>query len=79
MAVMKGPRPPEETVEILARQVREGSLSRTALLRELMRLGLQEQRKWKAIHYARSGRVDLNQAAEIAGIDVEGLKALLRA
>lgn len=73
----KVPMTPEETVESLARSVREGKLSRQGLLRELIKLGLEEQKRWKAIHYVRTGRVDMTKGAEIAGLDIDGFQTLL--
>lgn len=77
MALERKLRSPEETVEALADAVKAGKLSRPALLRELMRLGLEEQKRWKAIHHYRTGRVDLQRAAEIAGVDEDGMRALM--
>lgn len=77
MASMKTRRTPEETVEMLAVMIREGKLSRQGLLRELMKLGLEEQKRWKAIRLVQSGRVDLRTGAEIAGLDEDGLKGLM--
>ncbi len=77
MASAKTRRTPEETVEMLAVMIREGKLSRQGLLRELMKLGLEEQKRWKAIRLVQSGRVDLRKGAEIAGLDEDGLKGLM--
>ncbi len=77
MASVKTRRTPEETVEMLAVMIREGKLSRQGLLRELMKLGLEEQKRWKAIRLVQSGRVDLRTGAEIAGLDEDGLKGLM--
>jgi hypothetical protein len=77
MAKKGAPRTPEESVELLARMVREGKLSRAALRLELMRLGLEEQRRWKAIRYVQSGRLDVRRGAEIAGLDEDGFRQLI--
>jgi hypothetical protein len=42
-----------------------------------MRLGLEEQRRWKAIHYVQSGRLDVRRGAEIAGLDEDGFRQLI--
>ncbi len=77
MALERNLKTPEETIEALTLAVKAGKLSRPALLRELMKIGLEEQKRWKAIHHYRSGRVDLQKAAEIAGVDEDGMRALM--
>ncbi len=72
----KNPITPEEAIEALARAVREGKVSRPVLL-QLTKLGLEEQKRWKAIHHVRNGRVDHRKGAEIAGLDEEGFRTLL--
>jgi hypothetical protein len=42
-----------------------------------MKIGLEEQKRWKAIHNYRSGRGDLQKASEIAGVDEDGMRALM--
>lgn len=67
---------PEEAIEALARHIREGKVSRPVLLR-LIRLGLDEQKRWKAIHHVQQGRVDSRRGAEIAGLGEDDFRDLL--
>ncbi|MDX1534909.1 MAG: hypothetical protein R3291_04750 [Thermoplasmata archaeon] len=70
---------PEEAILALSRLVQEGKLTRTELLVELLRVGLTEQKRWKAIHHVETGRVDVQQGAEMAGLDPDAFRELLSA
>lgn len=72
----KVPITPEETVELLARFVRQGKISRS-LLCEIIKIGLEEQKRGKAIHHVRKGRVDHRRGAEIARLDEDRFRELL--
>lgn len=68
------PETPEEAVTALSRQVAEGTIGRQELLRELLKLGLGEQKRWKAIRLLDRGVVDETEAARIAHTSVERLR-----
>lgn len=61
----------------LHRRVQEGSISRQKLLGELIKLGLDEQKRWKAIRLVKSGKKDIAEAARVAGLDEESFRELL--
>ncbi|MEE9593358.1 MAG: hypothetical protein V3W28_07245 [Thermoplasmata archaeon] len=68
---------PEEAIVALSRRIQKGKLTRTELLVEIMRVGLTEQKRWKAIRNVESGKVDMHQGAEIAGLDEQAFRDLL--
>ena len=68
---------PEEAVLALSVRIQEGKLTRTELLVEIMRVGLTEQKRWKAIRSVETGKVDMQQGAEIAGLDPDAFRELL--
>ncbi|MFQ5919036.1 MAG: hypothetical protein ACE5I4_03185 [Thermoplasmata archaeon] len=68
---------PEEAILALSRQIREGKLTRTELLVEIMRVGLTEQKRWKAIRNVEAGKVDVQQGAEMAGLEPDAFRELL--
>jgi predicted HTH domain antitoxin len=68
---------PEEATLILSRMIVEGRIARPELLRELMRVGLSEQKLWKAIRSVQTGKISPQKGAEIAGLDIERFRKLL--
>ncbi|MFQ5908106.1 MAG: hypothetical protein ACE5JE_04655 [Thermoplasmata archaeon] len=68
---------PEEAIVALSRLIQEGKLTRTELLVEIMRVGLTEQKRWKAIRSVEAGKVNLHQGAEMAGLDEKAFQELL--
>ncbi len=68
---------PEEAVLALSVRIQEGKMTRTELLVEIMRVGLSEQKRWKAIRSVETGKVDLQQGAEMAGLDPDAFRELL--
>ncbi len=68
---------PEEAVLALSVRIQEGKLTRTELLVEIMRVGLSEQKRWKAIRNVETGKVDMQQGAEMAGLDPDAFRELL--
>ncbi|MEE9164386.1 MAG: hypothetical protein V3U17_06315 [Thermoplasmata archaeon] len=68
---------PEEAVLALSVRIQEGKLTRTQLLVEIMRVGLTEQKRWKAIRSVETGKVGMQQGAEIAGLDPDAFRELL--
>lgn len=72
------PQTPEETIAALSRQVEEGSITRHELLRQLLKIGLEEQKRWKAIRLVQRGKLDVHEAARIAHLDEESFRQLLK-
>ncbi len=68
---------PEEAVLALSVRIQEGKLTRTELLVQIMRVGLSEQKRWKAIRGVETGKVDLQQGAVMAGLDPDAFRELL--
>ncbi|MFQ5552961.1 MAG: hypothetical protein ACE5EW_04515 [Thermoplasmata archaeon] len=68
---------PEEAILALSVLIQEGKLTRTELLVEIMRVGLTEQKRWKAIHHVEAGKVGMQQGAEMAGLDAAAFRELL--
>ncbi len=68
---------PEEAILALSRRIQEGKLTRGELLVEVMRVGLTEQKRWKAIRNVEAGKVDMRQGAEMAGLEPDVFRELL--
>ncbi|MFQ6012474.1 MAG: hypothetical protein ACE5LS_02365 [Thermoplasmata archaeon] len=68
---------PEEAILALSRLVREEKLTRPELLREIMKVGLSEQKRWKAIRGVELGKVGMRQGAEMAGLDEAAFRELV--
>lgn len=68
---------PEEAILALSQLIRDGKLTHTQLLVEIMRVGLTEQKRWKAIRSVEAGKVDLQQGAEMAGLNEDAFRKVL--
>ena len=68
---------PEEAILALSRLIQEGKLTRSELLVEIMRVGLTEQKRWKAIRGVEAGKVDMEQGAAMAGLDPAVFREML--
>ncbi|KXB08283.1 hypothetical protein AKJ58_00350 [candidate division MSBL1 archaeon SCGC-AAA385D11] len=71
-------RVPEEIRREVEEFMREEKLDKSAAIRKLLKTGLLEWRKQKALTLLEKGKVTFNKAAEIAGMSVWDFADLLR-
>ncbi len=68
---------PEEAILALSVRIQEGKLTRTELLVEIMRVRLTDQKRWKALRQVEMGKVDVQQGAEMAGLEPDAFREFL--
>lgn len=71
-------RPTEEIERKLERLIRIGKMERSALIRRILDIGIDEELKKHALELFRDKKVSLAKAAEIADVSVREMMALIK-